>query len=76
MRLCRRGTGQVVRTASRRRLGELCGLLALIGWAESTTALAVTLDLGRGDCVVEKVLEAALELAQEEALADAARCES
>ncbi len=52
------------------RLGELCGLLARVGWAKPTPALAVTLDLGRGDCVVEQVLEGALELAQEEALAD------
>jgi hypothetical protein len=45
-------------------------VLARIGWAKPAPALAVTVDLGTGDGVVELVLESALELAQEEALAD------
>lgn len=52
------------------RLSELCGLLGRIGWVQTTPAVAVTLDLDAGDGVVAQVLEGALELAQEEALAE------
>jgi hypothetical protein len=53
-----------------KRLSELCGVLARIGWIEPTPAVAVTLDLDEDDDVLAQVLEGALELAQEEALAD------
>ena len=53
------------------RLGELCGAArrSRLG-ATTTPATAVTLDLDADDGMVEQVLEGALELAQEEALAD------
>lgn len=53
------------------RLSELCGVLERIGWVQTTTpATAVTLDLDADDGTLAQVLEGALELAQEEALAD------
>jgi hypothetical protein len=52
------------------RLSELCGVLARIGWVQPSPAVAVTLDLDEDDGTLAQVLEGALELAQEEALAD------